>query len=101
MADLFDNLYPRNIDNSSIGVHYFRAALGDYASGYTTKAQIVAAFELDSEAEADLDILLNKLDSSDTLQKTVFLLELHDVMMIAESGKKYTTKAAFKARMGL
>jgi hypothetical protein len=101
MADLFERLYPTGQGESSIGVHYLRAALGDYATGNTTKAQIVSAFSLDSEAEADLTVLCNAIDSKAALGKAAFLLELHDVMMIAESGLKYATKAAFKTRMGL
>ena len=101
MLDLFDRLYPGGEGKSSIGVHYFRAALGDYAKGFTTRNKIVNAFNLDTEAQTDLDKLLAKIDSEGALGKVAFLLELHDVMMIAESGLRYSTKTAFKTRMGL
>ena len=98
MTDLFDRIFT---EDDNIAIHSFRAALGDYAAGFTTRAEIVNYWSLDSEAQVDLDVLLGKIDSSSNLQKAGFLLALHDVMMIAEEGAKYTTKAAFKTRLGL
>lgn len=100
MADLFDRLFDEDIEEN-IAVHYFRAALGDYATGNTTRAQIISFWSLDAEAVTDLDVLLTRIDSSGNLGKAIFLLELHDVMMIAEAGAKYQTKAEFKTRLGL
>lgn len=101
MADLFDRLFPVDGEAPRLSVHYFRAAMGDYTAGYTTRAQIIAFWELDAEAQADLNVLCNAIDGMTDLQQATFLLELHDVMMIAEAGAKYTDKASFRTRMGL
>ena len=102
MTDLFDRLFPadQNIDN--IAVHYFFAALVDYASGETTRAQIVNYWMLDVDAEADLDVLCDAIDALGTpLAKIAFGTELHAVLMFAEGGAKYNTKAEFRTRLGL
>ena len=101
MTDLYDRLFDPDEGEGNIAVHYFRAALGDYATGNTTRAQIVGYWSLDAEAQVGLDVLLARIDASTNLGKAVFLLELHDVMLITEAGAKYQTKALFKARMGL
>lgn len=102
MADLFDRLFPTSPTNDKIAVHYFRAAISDYVAGYTTQNQIITAFGLDTDAQADLTVLCNAVDALTTVtEKMRWLIELHDVMMIAESGLKYSTKSAFKTRMGL
>lgn len=101
-ADLFERIFPSDFeDQGKIAVHYFYAALADYATGNTTKNQIMQAWALDTEAEADLDVILGKLDSLTGDAKLQYILELHAVMMIAESGLKYDTKASFKTRMDL
>jgi len=101
MADLFERLFPSSAEQDNIPVHTFRAAMGDYAAGYTSRNEIVACWDLDIEAQADLDVLLSKINGLTALGKAAFLLELHDVMMIAEAGAKYTTKATFRVRLGL
>ena len=101
MTDLYDRLYNPDPGVENIAVHYFRAAMGDYATGNTTRAEIINYWQLDSEAVADLDVLLGRIDSANNLSKAVFLLELHDVLLITEAGAKYQTKAEFKTRMGL
>ena len=103
MADLYDRLFPAEVDpiEPRIAVHYFRAALGDYARGFTTRAQIVGYWSLDAEAQVDLDVLLARIDGGNASQVVIFLLELHDVLMITEAGARYQTKALFKTRMGL
>lgn len=99
MADLFDRLYPPDPDTRAISPHYLRAALGDYATGNTTRQQIIDYWLLDAEAQADLGFLCDAIDGKTALEKAQFLLELHDVMMIAEAGAKYTTKSAFRERL--
>jgi len=100
MADLFDRLFP-GPHEPNISVHAFRAALGDYTTGYTSRAEIIAYWDLDSEAQADLNAVCDAIDGKTALGKAAFLIELHDVMLIAQAGAKYTTKAAFRTRMGL
>lgn len=100
MPDLFDRLFPSD-DTSNIPVHSFRAAVGDYAAGHTTCQEIITYWALDAGAQADLNVLCNTIDAETALGKAAFLLQLHDVLMIAEEGAKYTTKAALRERMGL
>lgn len=103
MADLFDRLFPdiAGLPIPNISVHTMRAALGDYAAGHSSRAEIVAYWDLDTDAQNDLDALLTAIDSKSALGKAAFLLELHDVMLIAQAGAKYTTKADFRTRLGL
>jgi len=101
MADLFDRLFPTDPDEENVAIHSFRAAMGDYAAGYTTRAEITNYWGLDTDAQADLNVLCDALDGMAALPKAGFLLELHDVLMIAEEGAKYTTKAEFRTRLGL
>lgn len=101
MADLFERLFPDDPREPNIPIHTFRAALGDYAAGHTTRTEIVTFWELDDEAQIDLDVLLTNLDGLTGTQRALFLLQLHDVLMIAETGAKYTTKQTFRERLGL
>jgi len=98
--DLFERLFPDD-ETENLPIHYFRAALGDYAHGYTTRAEIINYWSLDAEAQTDLDVLLAVIDAETALGKVAFLVELHDVMLITEAGAKYTEKADFKTRLGL
>lgn len=101
MADLFDRLFPTG-EGENIAVHAFMAAITDYIAGETTKAQIIGAWSLDAEAQADLTVLCNFIDGLSTkAEKIVFALEFDGVMLLAAHGLKYTTKSAFKVRLGL
>ena len=100
MTDLYDRLFDREEPNP-IAVHSFRAALGDYAAGHTSRGEIVGYWSLDAEAQTGLDILLAEIDGGTALDKAIFLLQLHDVMLLTEEGAKYQTKAEFATRMGL
>lgn len=100
MADLFDRLFPGEAgDETKIAVHYFYAALVDLAAGKSNKAEIVAGFNLDATAEAQLDLLITGYQNA--TDKNRWLHELQSAMMLAEAGLKYTTKQGFAARMGL
>lgn len=99
MANLFDRLYVESDDYEKISVHYFYAALVDLAAGETTKQQIVAAFNLDAQAEANLDSLITAYQNS--TNKNRWLHELHAVMCLSEGGLKYTDGPSFATRMGL
>ena len=102
MPDLFDRLINPAVTGDKMPVHTFRAAIGDYVAGQTTRNQIVAFWNLDTSAQSDLDALLVAVDAiGSNARKALWLLQLHDVLLIAEAGAKYTTKSAFAARMGL
>lgn len=99
MATLFDRLFTDSVDYEKVPVHYFFSALVDFASGNSTKAQIVSAFGLDAQSEAQLDTLISGYQNA--TDKTRWLEELHAVMMLSEGKYKYTTVQDFAARMGL
>lgn len=102
MADLFDRLFPSDPDVDNIAVHYFFSALVDYGAGETTRTQIINYWSLDTEAQADLNVLCNHVDGlSGVTAKMAFGTELHAVLMFAEAGAKYNTKSTFRARLGL
>lgn len=101
MADLFDRLFPASPGEDNIAVHYFWASIVDYTAGETSRAEIIAYWNLDAEAQTDLGVLCDALDGMSVAQEVVFLQNFHAVMNIAEGGAKYATKAAFRARLGL
>lgn len=102
MADLFERLYPDDSGTENIPVHIFFAVVIDYMAGETTRQQIINYWQLDAEAQSDLNALCNHIDGlTGVLNKLVFTEELHAVMMMAETGAKYVTKAAFRDRLGL
>lgn len=102
MADLFDRLFPTDSNEENIAVHYLFSALVDYAYGQTTRAQIIAYWSLDVDVQADLTVLCDAIDALvGNVAKVAFATELHAVMMFAEAGAKYDTKATFAARLGL
>lgn len=99
MANLFQRLFIDSIDYESISVHYFYAAIVDLAAGETTKQQIITAFNLDTDAEGNLDSLITAYQNSTNKQQ--WLHELHAVMCLAEGGLKYVDGPSFATRMGL
>jgi len=102
MLDLFDRLFPTDLDQDNIAVHYLFAALVDYAAGHTTRAQITNYWSLDASAQADLDVLCTHIDGLPNLiAKLAWGTELHAVLMFAEAGAKYNTKTSFRTRLGL
>ena len=102
MSDLFDRLFPSDPDVDNIAVHYFFAALVDYAAGETTRAQIINYWSLDTAAQTDLNALCDHIDGlSNLTAKMAWGTELHAVLMFTESGAKYNTKQAFRTRLGL
>jgi len=102
MADLFDRLFPATAETENIPVHYFFAAMIDYMAGETTRAQIIGAWDMDADAQADLNTLCDHIDGLNKIEdKLRFAEELHAVMMLTEGELKYTTKSAFATRLGL
>jgi hypothetical protein len=102
MADLFERLFPSDPEVENIPVHGMHAAIVDYMAGETTEAQIIAVWSLDSEAQTDLSAWLATVDGLSGLdQKLRYVAESDAVMKLCELGLKYTTKSAFKTRLGI
>lgn len=100
MADLFDRIFGDIPGGETIAVHTWEAAIVDYMAGQTTRAQIIAGFNLDAEATADLDFVLSEVDSLGTvLDKIRFIMEMDAVNILAETELKYNTKSAYRARL--
>lgn len=91
-------LYDRWVADSETGqkirVHSFSAALRELARGAVTKAQVVAAFSLTAEDEAELDLIIGAYQSLGTVEERVsFLMKFHDVTLLCEAGLYDETKA--------
>lgn len=100
MADLYDRLFLD--DETGIATHAFTGALVDYVTGNSTRGQIIAFFAMDSEAQVDFNTVCDAFDGmATTLDKVVYLTEFEAVMNVAKAGAKYTTKSAFRTRLGL
>ena len=100
MADLFDRLFV--VQTNKIPVHAFIAAITDYIAGETTKNQIINVWELDAEAQADLNAMCTNIDGlSSKAEKIIHALEIDSTMLLCEAGLKYMTKSALKTRLGL
>lgn len=98
MADLFDRFTAT--DASKIHVHAFHAALADYLfAGGITKAEIVDAWALDTQASANLDAVIAKIDAQATVQNKLRVMESFGALLILlEEGIRYNTRATFIAR---
>ena len=102
MTDLYDRLFPTDPSAENIAVHAFHAAIVDYIAGETTEAQIIGAWSLDADAQADLDTLLTAVDALTGLdEKLRFVTEFDAVMKLASADLKYNTKGAFAMRLNL
>lgn len=109
MSDLFETLFDDSVDTEGLLVHRhnfdwhdFHAGIVDYIAGETTRNQIVAALDLQDEQITDLDALLSAINALGTLvEKIRFVIEMQAVMQLAKRGYKYTSKAAFRARLGI
>lgn len=108
MTDLFDRMFPDPDDQTTqkIPIHPFRAGLDDYAAGYTTRAQIIAGFNMDAEATADLDVLLGQINTilggpNPVVNVMRWMQEFESVCRLCEDDLKYTTKGDFATRLGL
>ncbi len=109
MANLTDRLRPSASDpgrlpsgtSFRIGTHPFMAALGELERGQVTKAQVVAAFDMDATTEADLDAIISLVLGMSFQDRKNFRMELHDVLILSEAGIAYTTRAQLRTRLGL
>lgn len=101
MTNLYERLFPDDgADN--IPIHAFHAAIVDYMAGHTTRTQIVNAWALDAEAQADLDVLLAAVNALPALNdKLRFITEMDAVNKLAAADLKYNTRAAYATRLGL
>lgn len=82
-----------------IAVHAFSAALRELARGAVTRAQVIAAFSLDSTDQTDLDAIIAQHQSLSTEQeKADFRTKFHDVLLLIAHG--LYDKAKAKSELG-
>lgn len=96
---LYERLVLPDASNEKIAVHQFMAAVSEAVRGQVTRAQIITAFGLRVEDEADLDFLITKVGTLAVGERFEFGRVLHDVLMLAESGLAYTDRTSFVARI--
>lgn len=102
MASLFERLFPTDPATDNIPVHGFHAAITEYIAGEINRNHIIMAWDLDTEAQNQLDTLLAAVDALVGLdQKLRFVAELNSVMTLAELKLRYTTPQDFATRLGL
>lgn len=99
MANLVERLIGIDGYGEKIPVHQFMAAISELGRGHVTRAQIIAYFNLTLDEEADLDWLINKASGFNQLSREWFCRELHDIMLLAENGAKYTDRTSFVNRV--
>lgn len=80
----------------------FWAAIGDYVAGETTANQIKIGFELNTQSQAELDVLLAHVDGLSGLdEKMAWMMQFQAVCMLSVGGYKYLDQASFKTRLGI
>ncbi len=80
-----------------IAIHAFQAALAEWQDGGVIRADLVAAFAITADEESDLDWLKGRYAAAS--DKNRFAKVVDNVLLLAEAGHMYTTKAAIQARL--
>jgi hypothetical protein len=95
---LFDRLTAH--DDTKIPVHTFMACVSELIRGTMTTAEIETALSIPSDDQHWLG-LQTKVGSigGGAANKLLFTHELEQVLILAESGIKYTTAAAARTRL--
>ncbi len=83
-----------------LGVHQFMAAIAEGGRGEVTRAQIITSFGITVAEEPDLDVLITKMGGFTNAKKFEFRQVLHDILLLAEERRAYTTRAQFNSRIG-
>lgn len=100
MADLYDRLTATAESGvTKIPVHAFSCALREWSRGAVTKAQVVNAFNLDSNEQAQLDAIASTYQAKpNQAAKDDYLVKIHDVFVLSESG--FYSKNKAKSELG-
>ena len=84
---------------NKINVHAFGAALREFARGQITKAQIVAAFDLDAQDETQLDAIIATYQAlPNAAAQAKGMQAFESAMILAEAG--YYTEQQCKDSLG-
>lgn len=93
------SLYARLLDleEPKLPVHQFMAAMGELKRGHVTAPVLAAAFNLDAGEQTEAATLFARFNDLTPLTS----LELHEVLLLAETGLAYGTVASLKNRLGV
>ena len=100
MTKLYDRMFPDG-EGERIPVHYLAAALGEYSRGNISAADIVRTWNLDAEAEANIQDLTKKIDTLTEAEASRFIVGIHDALLLAEAGISFSEKTSFETRLGI
>ena len=84
-----------------IGVHQFMAAMAELIRGQVSRADVIAFFEMSGTDITQLDALIAKGQAMSVAERFKYALELHDVLLLAEAGHRYTTVGELRARLDI
>ncbi len=102
---LDDRLLPTSAEVESgvqkIPHHQFAALLREYARTEATRQNLIDAFTLVGTELTHIDLLLGAIDAQTGNGRLLKALEIEDVILLAERGILYPTKAAIRTRLGL
>ena len=97
---LIDRIFRDDPDDTrNFSNHAFSAAMWFWAKGDLTRAQVIAAFNLTTQDEVQLDQLLVHYQGLSTQEKRAFHSDVEAAGILAEDG--LITKAQYKALLGL
>jgi len=99
-------ILPDSSTDPKMPVHTFVAIIHEYIAGQKSKVESLAAIEarlgvaLTNDEKSDLQALMTAIDGeSTTSDKKALADTLYRVLILAEDGVYYTTKALLKARL--
>ena len=97
---LIDRIFHDDPDSTrNITNHAFSAALWFWAKGDITRSQVIAAFNMTTDDEVQLDQLQAHYESLSTQNKKSFHSDVEAAGILAESG--LITKAVYRSLLGL
>ena len=90
-------------DDPGISAHWVLGFLAEIARGRATRAQAVAALQLNASEEAEIALLADTVTSLPAgVQKLARAKEIEDVLLLGESRfAPYDSVAAVKPRLGV
>lgn len=95
---LYERWHGSALGEDKIHVHTFASAIREWTRGAVTRQQIIDSFALTTEDTSELDAIMAHYNGMNSGAKTVFVVKLHDVMVLVED--ELYTKAKAKAELG-
>ncbi len=91
----------RGDEDPKMSIHQFSAAMRQVHRGRNTVAQLKSAFEMDAQAQTDMDWLVSQYTAQAVGDRVEWLEALDDVLMLAEKANlpTYGSDAEVQARI--